>query len=157
MQKNIIYKTTLISFMTILAFLFSGCSQKSAPIPVKKLQTNFSNELGSENISKAILNAAKKNGWEIMEPFSLNSKTLSLKKSFSKRETIQNPQGRFWRKVMLSNDIFVNVVIDTQSFKANITQESSKHLLSNNDKEDFNNHLKKLEKSIYLELIPLII
>lgn len=155
MQKKLINKTLFASLLITSTLLVSGCNHSNSPVPIAKVEAKFKNDFTQEEIMEAITEAAKDHGWDFVEP-SVNSDTriFNLKKSFKKRELVDNPRGRRWIKTTVHNDILIAVTIGEKSLDISLAHDSENHLSNNYYKEDFNVHLKELEKAIYFELLP---
>ncbi|MBT5935006.1 hypothetical protein [Sulfurimonas sp.] len=154
MQKKLIRKILLLSLLTISSLLLSGCNHTGSPIPVTKVQAKFKNYFTIKEITDAVKEAAIDHGWQILESSTNDSTTFNLKKSFHKREVVRNPRGRRWVKTKVHNDLVVNVAIGEKSLAIILVKDHKNHLSNNYYKEDFNIHLRELERAIYFELLP---
>lgn len=151
-MKTITTKTTLIAALLVSTTLVvSGCTQTSTPTPVAKTQTQLKHSFGAQQINVAITNAAKENGWSVLESSSPNS--LVLKKTFTKKETDKNARGRTWNKVAVTEEIVANVNISDKSYEINLSEESQAFFKNYMAQTELKKDMHTLENAISVELV----
>ena len=151
MQKISIQKKVFISLLVASTFVVSGCNHASTPTPVAKTKAQLKHSFGTEHITTAVTNAAKENGWQVVQ--SPSSESLVLKKTFSKKETAKNTRGRTWNKVRVNKEIYANVAITPNSYEIDLTKDSKAFFSSSADMKKLQKDLHKLDNSISLELV----
>ena len=154
MQKSSTQKKVLVSLLVASTLLVSGCNHSSLATPVTKTQTKLKHSFTTEHIATAVTNAAQENGWQVIQPSPTHdSKSLLLKKTFTKKITAENTRGRIWNKITVNKEIFANVAITEKSYEVSLTEGSKTFFSNYNAKKQLKNDLHRLENSISVELL----
>jgi uncharacterized protein YccT (UPF0319 family) len=147
LKKLISIKPIMVATTAAITMLLAtGCNQAT---PIAKVQKSFKTAYHINDLKEAVAKAAKDNQWEVIQT---HTQTIELKKEFVKHKRKAGSVNR-WKRVEEKYDVNAVVALNGHQLTITATQESIRKMEKRDQTHLFNDHLAKLEKAIYTNLI----
>jgi hypothetical protein len=120
--------------------------------PVSTIQKEFTNDFDVDILKNAIIKAAEKNDWDIIDPL---AQSVNLKKTYIvKKRGIPTHRANRRYKPAIKKEVYVNVDINEKSFAIKPSKTYEQSFKNDSQIKQFNQELANLEDAIYQELVP---